>query len=153
MPAGSFSLILDGDPFPEQASEAFEIMKDDAAWQIAQIQWYANQSLEPDWITTRNGGFYLSSVYPQAIKEIVEGRSFIRCNFPTGELHDPQRVLDNYRHINNDSIQDPSRPGAFFFKEHGTVRLRSTRLQPLPTPFADFALEDFIPKEQQRSMA
>ena len=45
MPPGSFSLLLDGDPLPDLASKAFEILKDDAAWQIAQMQWYADQSL------------------------------------------------------------------------------------------------------------
>ena len=55
MPAGSFTLILDGDPVPELASEAFNIVKEDAAWQIAQMQWYADQSLNPDWIATRSG--------------------------------------------------------------------------------------------------
>lgn len=153
MPLGSFSLILDGDPLPELASEVFEVLKEEAAWQIAQMQWYANQSLNPDWIRTRSGGFYMSSSYPQAIKDIVEGKSFIRCNFPTGELYDPQRVLDRCRHINYDPSYDPDgyRPGRAIdkarYKERCNIQLRP--LPPLPALFADLALEDVFPDPEQ----
>ena len=90
----------------------------------------------------------MSSVYPQAIKEIVEGRSFIRCNFLTGELHDPQRVLDNHRHITYDPIKDPGGycPGDLFEEEREKLR---GPLPSLPNFFADLALEDVCPEDQQ----
>ena len=101
MPVGSFSLVLDGDPAPDQGSKWFEILKEDAAWQIANTQWCIDQSLtlNSSTATITGRGFFLSEVFPQAINDIVEGRSFIRCNFATGEPYDPRPVLERNRRI------------------------------------------------------
>ena len=153
MPAESFSLVLDGDPAPDQSSEVFEIVKEDAAWQVAQIQWYTDQSLSPGFVTTRRGGFYMSDVFPRAINDIVAGKSFIRCNFPTGNPYDPQRVLDGNRQINHDPIRDPSftAPGAGYVRARVIQRVRHNRIRPsppLPSRLSDLALEDLISEEQ-----
>ena len=101
MPVGSFSLVLEGDPAPDQGSKWFEILKEDAAWQTANTQWRIDQSLTQNSsiVTITGSGVYWSEVFPQAINNIVEGKSFIRCNFVTGEPCDPRQVLERNRHI------------------------------------------------------
>jgi len=81
MPAGSFSLTLDGDPALDQSSELFEIVKKDAAWQTALSQRYAEESLDLTFDKIRRGGIFFSEVFPQAIQDIVEGKCFVRCKY------------------------------------------------------------------------
>ncbi|KAL8840901.1 MAG: hypothetical protein Q9170_001165 [Blastenia crenularia] len=156
MPARSFSLVLDGDPAPDQSSEMFEILKEDAAWQVAQLQWYTDQSsrpgfTKPGFFSERYATFYLSDAFPQAINDIVEGNSFMSCNFPTGDLFDPKRVLDRNRHVTWDSSRprDVACPGSKWLFEHTRYRLhKPIRLSPpLPSLVADLALEDLISEE------
>ena len=100
MPIDSFSLLLDGDPAPDQGWKLFDLVKEDAAWQTAQAQWHADRSRDlsfPD--RFRMAGFYLSEVFPQAVDDIVNGKkSPIRCNFPTGDLYDPGEIFKRNRH-------------------------------------------------------
>lgn len=153
MPAHSFSLVFDGDPALDQSSAVFEMVKEDAAWQVAQAQWYTDQSLSPSFLATRRGGYYLSEVFPRAINDIVKGTSSITCNFPTGELYDPEWVLERCSHLRLDRIRDPlsNYPGASWIRawhrqrDHTMIRLSP----PLPALLADIALEDLIPKEQR----
>lgn len=155
MPAGSFSLVLDGDPAPDQSSKVFEILKEDAAWQVAQAQWYTDQSLSPGLLATKIGGLYWSEVFPQAINNIVEGKSFMRCNFPTGNLYDPKRVLNRNGHLNHDPIRDPRLhvPGAKWMREWLKLRYHNPILPSPPLSLlADFALEDVIPEEEQSAV-
>ncbi|KAL8758320.1 MAG: hypothetical protein Q9199_001576 [Rusavskia elegans] len=151
MPAHSFSLVLDGDPAPDQSSVLFQRVKEDAAWQVAQAQWYSDQSLSPGFIATRSGGFYMSEVFPQAISDIVNGKSFISCNFPTGNLHDPRRVLDMNRHINHDPTRDVQGmiPGREWISASTTQHYRN-RIQVSPPllSLAGLVVEDFMPEEQ-----
>ena len=101
MPAGSFSLVFDGDPALEQSSQMFEYeyVKEDAAWQSAQAQWFIDHKLNPGPVARIAGAFHMSAIFPQAINDIVEGTSFISCNFPTGEAPNPETVLRKNRHI------------------------------------------------------
>jgi hypothetical protein len=95
MPANSFSLVFDGDPVPDRSSEEFDIVKGDAAWQVAQDQWYNQQSVYPDWSDRRSGeGVYFFEDFPQAITNIVEGKSCISCIFPIGGVYDVKPVFD-----------------------------------------------------------
>ncbi|KAI4118026.1 MAG: hypothetical protein LQ345_001826 [Seirophora villosa] len=152
MPADSFSLVLDGDPSCDQSSEVFEMCKEEAAWQVAQDRWYTAQSLSPGFIAKRNGGFYMSEVFPQAMNDIVEGKSFISCNFSTGSPYDPERVLDRNGHFTHDSQTDAkiSFPGASWVRawviHRHDNRFRPSR--PLPALLADLALEDLIAEDE-----
>ena len=69
MPFDSFSLVCDGDPAPDQSWKLFESVKESAA------------------------GFGLCEIFPQAINDMVNGRSLIRCNFPTDDLYDPGEIF------------------------------------------------------------
>ncbi|KAL8668323.1 MAG: hypothetical protein Q9168_007045 [Polycauliona sp. 1 TL-2023] len=145
MPARSFSLVFDGDPAPDQASAIFEMVKEDAARQIHQARWFAKQSPSPDFCTIRSQGFHVSDVFPQAIADIVGGASCISCNFPTGELYDPDFYPDLC------SIVWARHPDKSWWRTwavrrwHNPIRLSP----PLPALFADIALEDLIPKAQR----
>ncbi|KAL8927295.1 MAG: hypothetical protein Q9208_002472 [Pyrenodesmia sp. 3 TL-2023] len=153
MPAHSFSLVFDGDPAPGQSSAVFEMVKEGAAWQVAQAEWYTEQSLSPAFLARRKGGYYMSEVYPRAINDIVRGTSFITCNFPIGDAYDPEWVRERYSHLRFDRARDPlsNAPGVSWFREwtvhcvHTPIRLSP----PLPALLADIALEDLIPVEQR----
>lgn len=82
MPNGSFSLIFDSDT--ASAQNLFESVKMDAAWQNAQQQWYIERYSNLSVLATR-GGIYYAEVFPQAISDMIEGKSFIGCSFPTGK--------------------------------------------------------------------
>jgi hypothetical protein len=95
MPAGSFTMVFDGNPYLGQSPEVFEMVKLDAAWQVAQDLWYARHSITPNIATRLRGSIWISEAFPQAISDIVDGRSSIRCNFPTGELYDARLLLNS----------------------------------------------------------
>ena len=99
MPAGSFSLFFDGDLIPDRSSEVFEVVLQDAAWQEAQDEWCKQTSFEPTFEDRRYFSCYLTERFPQAIKDIVEGNSFVSCNFPIGGLWSVEQVLYENRDI------------------------------------------------------
>lgn len=147
MPAGSFTFTLDGDPAPDQSSDVFEIVKEDAAWQVAQHQWLIDWSVIPDFLEERIGVTYFSESFPQMISDIVEGKTFVRCSFPTGTLYDPEWILNRNRHIRPSSRYYPGTDWSLAWR-----RLRyNTKIKllpPLPPLLADLALEDVIPEEE-----
>ena len=75
MPANAFSMILDGITAPEQSGIIFDILEE-AAWQVSQIQWYAEKSLHPGLLVVRAAGLYRSEAFPRVISNIVEGNSW-----------------------------------------------------------------------------
>ena len=99
MPAGSFSLVFDGEPALEQSSQLFEYVKTDAAWQIAQEKWFIDHKLNPGLEGSIKHAFHMSLIFPQAIEDMIEGTSFISCNFPTGGLPDPEPIIRKNRRI------------------------------------------------------
>ncbi|KAL8899406.1 MAG: hypothetical protein Q9207_006219 [Kuettlingeria erythrocarpa] len=151
MPVHSFSLVLDGDPAPDQGSAVFEIVKEDAARQVAQAQWYTDpdHSPSPSLLVMKGAGFYVSEVFPRAIDDIVRGRSCISCNFPVGDLFDPEWMLERYSSLShNERYRYPGmnwRQKWFFERYRNPIRLSP----PLPALLADIALEDLIPKDQR----
>ena len=168
MPVGSFTLVLDGDPAPDQAAALFDIVQEDAATQVAQMQWYAEKSLSPSIMEMRVGGLYFAESFPQAINNIVKRESVVRCNFPTDNEINPKSVLDRYRHLDYrymDGQWSPSTPGAtpstwiYFglgrhFRRAWITERRQNRFwpsSPLPDLLADLALEDVIPIESQKT--
>lgn len=103
MPTKSFSLVLDGDPAPDQSSKLFEIVKEDAAWQVALLQRYSEESLDLTFTAIRRGGIFFSKVFPQAIQDIVQGISFVQCKLyflrVCGPLGSPKRALRHVRGV------------------------------------------------------
>ncbi|KAL8880190.1 MAG: hypothetical protein Q9198_002350 [Flavoplaca austrocitrina] len=147
MPDRSFSLIFDGDPAPDQSSDLFELVKEDAVWQVAEADWYTSHSSSQGFEGIRQRSHYKSEVFPQAINDIVEGKSCIRCNFPTGKLHHPQRVLDMTRHITyeptgrrNQRRMDLDWAGVWYRQR---LRIPFEFSPPSPSS-SDLALQDFI---------
>ena len=150
MPPGSFSLVLDGSTAPDQSSTVFEVIKDDAAWQVANAQWFTDHSMFLDPMDLGSPSslaqpVYYSKVFPQAIKDIVERKSFIRCNFDTGNMVDANQILDRNRHV----------PGRRWIRNWFEHRFRNPiqSAPPLPPVLVDLALEDLMPEEQQQHTA
>ena len=108
MPANAYSMMLDGSAAPEESKIMFDILKEEAAWQVAQMQWYAERSLHPGLLWKKAGGFYRSEAFPQVISDIVEGNSWIRCNFDPGNVYDPQLVLERNRSLEVGDARYPS---------------------------------------------
>ena len=153
MPTNSFSLIFDGDPAPDQTSQLFEIVKEDAAWQVAQSQWFAEISLKPGILQKMEGCFFLSKVFPQVISDIIEGKSFVRCNFPTGDMYDPERVLNMNRNLE----APESVPGLDWLRawmQDGHFRNPNPfkPAPPLLPSFSDYAIDEIIPEGSEQTV-
>ena len=155
MPDRSFSLVFDGDPAPDQSSDLFELVKEDAVWQVAQADWYTRHSSSQGFERTRQRSLYKSEVFPQAINDIVEGKSCISCNFPTGNLHDPQRVLDMTHHITYEPTSRRSHQRMnnkwYGLRYRQRMQIPFNFSPPLPSS-SDLTLQDLILKEQSDAM-
>ncbi|KAJ0365054.1 hypothetical protein COL26b_012219 [Colletotrichum chrysophilum] len=105
MPSGSFSLLLDGQPVPWQCTQVFQlIVQRDAAWQAA---WLLSLDLgilpSLSWFD-RKGELRGSRVpdlpsekWPQALRDIAEGSSIVRCNFDVGDSWDVENIVEDHR--------------------------------------------------------
>ncbi|KAJ0322462.1 hypothetical protein COL5a_008692 [Colletotrichum fioriniae] len=106
MPAKSFTLVLDGEGDP-QCTEIFQtVVLRDAAWQQAMDECFQSGDLPPEPYGMRRNSqrnfvgaifpayneSYLFDKFPQAMREIVEGTSMVRCTFDPGEFVDVQRL-------------------------------------------------------------
>ncbi|KAK2740002.1 hypothetical protein CKAH01_07171 [Colletotrichum kahawae] len=105
MPPGSFSLVLDGQPVRWQCTQVFQlIVQRDAAWQEA---W--NQSLDRgilpalSWFDRKgeswghNAPDWAFDKWPQALRDIAEGTSIVRCNFDVGDPWSVEQIVDEHR--------------------------------------------------------
>lgn len=93
MPPGSFSLVFDGDPTPEHSSWVFEtVVFRDAGWQAALDKSIALAHLSPSYFERRDSQCYISEAFPQAVRDIVNGTSVVRCNFPLRGAWDDEKV-------------------------------------------------------------
>lgn len=102
MPATSFSLVFDGDGIPDRSAQVFEIVKRDAAWQAALDQWCIQNSVTRSTEERRDHSCYIFEALPQAVGDMIEGRSIVRCNFPIGGSWDVEQVLEQSRVRNYD---------------------------------------------------
>ncbi|KAF4778927.1 hypothetical protein HER10_EVM0012476 [Colletotrichum scovillei] len=109
MPAGSFSLLLDGEPAPQLASEIFQaVVQRDFAWQLAWIEAQNRRLFSVRSIHQRRGerstaqgcdGYFYED-FPRAMADIAmgdEGSSVVRCNFDVGQVWDVERVIRYHR--------------------------------------------------------
>ncbi|KAI8179645.1 hypothetical protein K4K51_003419 [Colletotrichum sp. SAR 10_75] len=105
MPSGSFSLLLDGQPVPWQCTQVFQlIVQRDAAWQAAWLL-SLDRGILPSlsWFD-RKGELRGSRVpdlpsekWPQALRDIAEGSSIVRCNFDVGDSWDVEKIVEDHR--------------------------------------------------------
>jgi hypothetical protein len=79
MPAGSFTLTLDGSPMPRKTTEVFAIAQQDASWQEAFERIHAFDAIP--WYEIRHNRSYIMNRFPHAIRDIVDGKSLVKCNF------------------------------------------------------------------------
>jgi hypothetical protein len=100
MPAGSFKLVLDGNPILEKASYIFEAVKGDVARQAALDLCYERNILSRlSWFQRRRRCGYQWEGLPQAITNLQNGdyASFIECNFDLGAVYDPEILIKERR--------------------------------------------------------
>ncbi|KAH4604852.1 hypothetical protein HBH77_160550 [Parastagonospora nodorum] len=93
MPPEAFKLTLDGNPRPDLATEIFAIAQRDALWQML----FENHNMDNSppqserWSLIRGNWTYITNGFPGAIRDIVEGLSIVKCNFPTRSDSDADR--------------------------------------------------------------
>ena len=160
MPAQSFSLVFDGDPVPEQSSALFEIVKLDAAWQVAFDQWQQRIPRirsDHDWMTRYNyqQGVHRFDAFPSLITKIVDGNSFIRCNFPLGGPWDlmegARKLFESYQYLPNplewSGSRERSYPSRYTSTEPPLPHLHNIRLEDImeEEPLSSISDEDEMP--------
>ncbi|KAF0318164.1 hypothetical protein GQ607_014665 [Colletotrichum asianum] len=99
MPPGSFALVLTGGP---SCTKAFQtVIMRDAAWQMAMHERSRQGLLPPlSWEHRRrlclsnDDPWCLLENYSQAIPNIVNGSSIIRCDFDTGKFWDENQLVE-----------------------------------------------------------
>ena len=153
MPVNSFSLVIDGEPAIDQSSSVFELIKEDAAWHVAQDRWFMENSVPLGLVVNLYGGCYFSSIFPQIIDDIIEGRSIVRCNFPTGHSYDPERILEEHRHLsvvesNWDFGPESAAKNWQYAWSGSRWRNRIQPQDPLPSSLLDLALEEVATDEE-----
>ena len=98
MPRESYSLTFDGNPNPEHASEVFQIVRRDAAWQSALDSAYMGGTLpKPSPLARRLQRGYMYECLPEAIYNISIGNGPITCNFDLGSPYDIENLLQEHR--------------------------------------------------------
>lgn len=82
MPDGSFQLVFTGDPDLDKASEIFQIVQEDAAWQAALDLCYERNLLpRPSWRLQRRMHCFQADGLLEIMDQIVGGNSIIKCDF------------------------------------------------------------------------
>ena len=144
MPSNSYTLIFDGDLVPDLSSSVFEVVKEEAAWQDALDEWYKQNSIVPKFEERRGHSCYHSERFPQAVRDIVEGTSFIRCNFPIGDTSwDAKQVLEmNQGLVNEYEWEDR------WHEQRRALTFQTT--PPLPT-WIELRLSRVLPEEEREA--
>ena len=144
MPSRSYTLVFDGDPLPGLSSLIFDVINEDAAWQEALDEWYKQHSITPTVKDRRKHSCYYSERFPQAVRDIVQGTSFIRCNFPIGGTSwAAKEILE----LNQDLVS------AYEWQERWEERREALTFQttpPLPT-WIDLRLSRVLPEDERKA--
>ncbi|KAK1843124.1 hypothetical protein CCHR01_14230 [Colletotrichum chrysophilum] len=102
MPPGAFTLTFEGD---QKCWEIFRtVVQRDAAWQAA-VDLSLKRQILPSlsWVTRRLDGWaHIGSLskwhvlegFPQAVQDIVAGKSTVKCNFDVGEAWDVEKLVE-----------------------------------------------------------
>ncbi|KAF6840977.1 hypothetical protein CMUS01_03750 [Colletotrichum musicola] len=111
MPPSSFTVLLDGQPVPQQCAQIFQLtIQRDASWQAAWIESLSRGILpELSWFDRRchTSGMWQTRVcvypgykyecLPQALRDIAENKSIVRCNFDVSEPWDVEKIIHENR--------------------------------------------------------
>ncbi|KAF0317435.1 hypothetical protein GQ607_015387 [Colletotrichum asianum] len=123
MPAGSFSLVLEGDSVCPRIFQS--VVQRDAAWQAAvdlclerkilpALSWSERRSDPRHNFRSRALGeccgrdnmWYLFEDSPQAIRDIKSGNSIVRCNFDVGKALDPEALVREHKYWKMDDWKE-----------------------------------------------
>ena len=145
MPPNAFSLVFDGHPTSEQSFRVFQVVKLEAAFQSAkdlqEARW-PETLLNTGYV---NAHFAKFETFPQVVRDIIEGRSNISCNFPMGDIWDANELLAEYLSRTH---------GGWFDMWIEALRRvgRFQTAQPLP-PWRDLRLENLLPEVMSSTAA
>ncbi|KAG8157954.1 hypothetical protein KVR01_012226 [Diaporthe batatas] len=99
MPQGSFTLVLDGNPAPEQCTKLFQRVQRDAAWHTAFLETFDRGILHKvsyDDMRRTEGFMYVD--FPPALQDISRGTCLaVRANFDVGEPMDVEAMIEAHR--------------------------------------------------------
>ena len=96
MPLGSFTLVLDGNPAPEQCAQLFQRVQRDAVWQTALGESFDRGHLpETAYYDRRRIEGYIYEDFPRALRDISAGTCrAVRANFDVGEPSDVEAMIE-----------------------------------------------------------
>ncbi|WQF84372.1 hypothetical protein CDEST_09386 [Colletotrichum destructivum] len=103
MPANSFSLIFDGQPTPQLATQIFQsVVQQDVTWQLAWEESVRRSILaKPPPIhgdaSTTLYSYYTFQYLPRAMKDIADQKSVVRCNFDVGEPSNVEKMVQDHK--------------------------------------------------------
>ncbi|KAK7434968.1 hypothetical protein CaCOL14_012086 [Colletotrichum acutatum] len=106
----SYTLVLDGQPPPPQlCTEMFQMtIQRDVAWQAAWFvsmdqgiipptEWFLTRSVISNKLRVARRTEYFYQGFPRAMRDIVQGKSIVKCNFDPGELWNVDRIVRGHR--------------------------------------------------------
>jgi hypothetical protein len=88
LPSHSFTLVIDGEPIPTASTRVFDVLQRDAVWQLAYEGSVNDPSIRPTppgWLQIRESKAFIMEGFPEALGDISQGISLVKCNFPTGQ--------------------------------------------------------------------
>jgi hypothetical protein len=96
LPLGSFTLVIDGEPISAGSTKVLNILHCDAAWQLAYEESINNKDLwptPPEWLQLRRNAAFVMQGFPEALRDVSDGISPVKCNFPTGHAQPVDQVV------------------------------------------------------------
>ncbi|KAF3033706.1 hypothetical protein E8E11_000609 [Didymella keratinophila] len=94
MPKDQFTLVFDGEPYPELAAEAFDFVSRASAEQAAMDECQAQGLFAPQsWAQRRAMRNYTSECLPTILKEIANDQGIVCCNSPLWSERDIEQVV------------------------------------------------------------
>lgn len=99
MPRGSFTLVLDGNPAPEQCTKIFQRVQRDAAWHTAFLESFDRGILPKiSYDDVRRSEPVMFMDFPSALRDISRGTCLaVRANFDVGEPMDVEAIVEAHR--------------------------------------------------------
>ncbi|KAF2126649.1 hypothetical protein P153DRAFT_369319 [Dothidotthia symphoricarpi CBS 119687] len=98
MRSSSFSFTFDCDAASNCTTKVFEVMLQDAAWHMAMEKAYRRdlaRGITPNSYVCEQVKLSCRGFLQQALRDIKNKRSIIQCNFPLGDVLDPDTLLDD----------------------------------------------------------
>ena len=94
-PAETFTLTLYCNSLPNRTKQVFDIIQEQAAWQVAKYEVYKRDVRAQLPQSYRGPLLDPHGILKQGLEDIAKGTSNVRCNFDVGKPVDPMALLDH----------------------------------------------------------